>query len=119
MTRYNGRMVIAEIWPFHPSMFKHSSPAAWPHESNKPNGPLVLYFVWDGEDNDEFWIARLKEALERIRQVALDEKCTTEGAAVHGNTALAEVTSVEDIYRDNLDRLRDLRKKYDPFDVMA
>jgi hypothetical protein len=119
MQKHNGKMVVAEIWPFLWDKFKKGSPSAWPPDRNEPHGPLLVYFLWEGEENDKVWIDQMTKALEHIRRVALSEKCTTESAAVYYNTTLADVTSVQDIYRDNLRKLRLLRKQYDPSDVMA
>jgi hypothetical protein len=116
---YEGRMVVAEIWPFLSTMFDRSVTSAWPHERGKPNGPLVVYFMWEGEENDKIWIRQMKEALGNIHQIALDEGCTTSNAPVYCNTTLEDVTTPEEIYRDNLARLSTLRKAYDPSDVMA
>ena len=119
MQRHNGKMIVADIWPFLPTIFNGSPSAAWPHESNRPNGPLLVYFLWEGEENDYVWINQMKEALERIHAVALEEKCTTEDAPVHLNTSLSETTSVKAIYRGNLPRLSRVRRAFDPKDIMS
>jgi hypothetical protein len=113
-----GRMVVAEIWPFLSTMFDNSSPAAWPHIKGEPNGPLVVYFLWDGKEYDEFWIKLMKEALSNIHAVAMSEKCTTDSAPVYWNTTLGD-TPVQDIYRNNFTSLRVTRAKYDPKDIMG
>ncbi|KAF9516858.1 hypothetical protein BS47DRAFT_1340479 [Hydnum rufescens UP504] len=77
-------MVVADIWPFLPR--KTSTDSAWPHQSGSSNGPLLVYFVWKGSRNDTFWIDHLEGALNRIRDVALREKCTTRNAPVYCNT---------------------------------
>jgi hypothetical protein len=119
MVKHGGKMIVIDIWPFLSSMFDNSSEAAWPHKKGHPNGPLVVYFLWEGEENDKIWITQMANALDHIRRVALHEKCTTEGAAVYCNTTLWENTTVEDIYRANLGRLSKLRKQFDPKDVMG
>jgi len=117
MKANNGRMVVAEVWPFLPTMFDNSSPAAWPHFKGQPNGPLVVYFLWDGKEYDEFWINQMKEALANIRAVAMSEKCATDNMPVYWNTTLGD-TPVQDIYCNNLTSLSRTRAKYDPKDVM-
>ncbi|KAH9039783.1 hypothetical protein EDB85DRAFT_1887199 [Lactarius pseudohatsudake] len=118
MEQYNGKMVLTEIWPFLPTMFDQSVPSAWPHKRGEPNGPLLVYFMWEGRDNDGVWIDQMKTALDRIHRIALEEECTTPSAPVYCNTTLEEVTTPEQIYRDNLDRLSALRISYDPDNVM-
>lgn len=101
-------------------MFDHSADSAWPHrKGDKPNGPLIVYFTWGGKKNDDFWIGHLKLTLARIHDKALGPNCIVDNAPVYCNMALADVTSVEQIYRDNLSDLSALRAKYDPSNVMG
>ncbi|KAJ7580371.1 hypothetical protein C8J56DRAFT_961446 [Mycena floridula] len=118
MEKHNGRMVVSDIWPFLPSMFDNSVNSAWPHKKGAPNGPLLVYFMWEDEENDDVWISQMKTALDHIYRIALLEKCTTHNAPVYCNTTLADVTTPQQIYRDNLSKLSELRKKYDPDNVM-
>ncbi|KAI9441861.1 hypothetical protein H4582DRAFT_1849534 [Lactarius indigo] len=119
MERYKGRMVVADIWPFVSTMFDQSIPSAWPHKRGEPNGPLLVYFMWEGKENDGKWIDQMKTTLDRIRRIALQEGCTTPSAPVYCNTTLEDVTTPEQIYRDNLDDLSALRNRYDPDNVMG
>lgn len=112
-------MAVADIWPFLPTMFNTSVDSAWPHWRGAPNGPLLVYFMWEGRENDKPWIDQMKTALHHIHQVALRENCTTPDAPVYCNTTLEEVTTPQQIYRHNLDALSALRTKYDPDDVMG
>lgn len=99
-------------------MFDKSSPAAWPHEEGDPNGPLLAYFLWDGEENDAFWIGQMNRALS-----AIEAKVYGVGVApskpIYCNNTLAKRTTVSSVYRQNLESLSKTRKKYDPNDVMG
>jgi len=121
MQKNKGRMVVVDIWPFLPTMFDNSSDSAWPHEINAPNGPLLVYFMWEGKENDKVWIDQLKMALNIISLVAFKEKCITPDAAVYLNTALddSDMPVLEKIYQNNLTDLCALRTKYDPGNVMG
>ena len=114
----NGRLVVVDIWPFLPTAFDNSTPSAWPHEKGKVVGPLLAYFLWDYEEEDDFWVETMKQVLENLRKVALQEGCTTNDTPVYSNCALREYTTVEQVYRGNLGKLVDLRRKYDPEHVM-
>ena len=103
MADHNGRMVVTEIWPFLPTMFDQSVDSAWPHRRGEPNGPLVVYFMWEGSKNDGVWVDQMKEALACVRQVALEEGCTTNNVPVYCNTTLDVITTPKQIYRDHLD----------------
>ena len=119
MGKYGGQMVVADIWPFLPTMLKKSVDSAWPHDGTEPNGPLSVYFIWEGAENDGIWVGQMKTALRHIHEIALQEKCTTDDAPVYCNTTLEDVTSPKQIYRHNLADLSALRTKYDPNNVMG
>ncbi|KAG8905914.1 hypothetical protein FRB99_007994 [Tulasnella sp. 403] len=116
----NGRLVLVDIWPFLQTAYDSSPPGwtAWPHKKGKVFGPLLAYFLWDKAEDDDFWVKKMERILKNLRTVALREGCTTNDAPVYSNCALAENTTVEDVYKGNLERLKKLRRKYDPDDVM-
>jgi hypothetical protein len=115
-----GTRASFEIWPFHKNAFNgvKRKDSAWPHEEGKVIFPLIGWFEWSGEANDKFWLAKITNALEELRNVALTEKCTTADLPVYLNIAL-EDTPVKDIYRDNYKWLKDLRGLCDPDNVMG
>lgn len=115
----SGRLAVIDIWPFLPTAFDHSQPgSAWPHRKGKVFGPLLAYFLWDKEEDDVFWVNKMKQVLGNLHIVALKEGCNTEDAPVYSNCALSD-TPVEHVYRSNLKRLIKVRRKYDPEDIMG
>jgi hypothetical protein len=100
-------------------MFDKISPdsaknGAWPHKKGEANHPLVVFTEWEGEENDQFWIGEMKRVLG-----VLAEHIPRNGLPVYSNTALAELTRVEEVYRGNLDRLKRIRNEVDPEKVMS
>ena len=95
-------------------MSDKSTDSAWPHK--KPNGFLIIYFMWDGAENDSVWIKQMTTALGHIRETALQENCTTPDTPVYCNTAIDVTTTPQQIYRDHLVKLSQLR--FDPHQVM-
>ncbi|KAJ6614360.1 hypothetical protein B0H10DRAFT_2436007 [Mycena sp. CBHHK59/15] len=118
MKEHKGKLVLMDVWPFLPSIFDNSTPAAWPHKKGKAFGPLLAYFLWEGKAEDQFWLGRMQTALDSVREVAVREGCAAENAPTYSNNSL-EYTPVEDIYRGELKGLSALRAKYDPTDVMG
>jgi len=120
MEKHRGTRASFEIWPFHKKAFNgvKRGDSAWPHEEGKVIFPLIGWFEWSGGVNDKFWLTKISSALEKLRKVALKEKCTTEDLPVYLNIAL-ENTSVKDIYRDHYGWLKELREKCDPDNVMG
>ena len=72
---------------------------------------------WKDRKEDDFWLDVLRKMTREVQEIALQEGCTTVDAPVYYNLAL-EGTPVEDIYRENLQQLRELRKAVDPERVM-
>ena len=115
----SGISCLTEVWPFLPTIFDHGLPgAAWPHEPGKVFGPCLASFRWTDEEKDGFWLQKMTDALNAIRQVAESEEVTTNDAPIYLNTTL-EFTPVENIYRGNLEHLKGIRAKYDPDDIMS
>lgn len=114
-----GRMVLLDVWPFHEKIFDKSPPgAAWPHEPGKPFGPMLAYFLWEDQKDDEFWLRKLKGTLNRIHVTALSLGLTTNKPAYYNNLSLESVPARK-IYRENMDWLSEVKKEYDPRDVMG
>ena len=120
MPDHNGRRASFEIWPFHKDSFNSitTKDSAWPHEEGKVFGPLIGWFEWTGAENDGFWLAEIKKALEKLHEVALKEGCTTNDLPIYLNITL-ENTSAKEIYGVNYDELKVIRNKYDPTNVMG
>lgn len=107
-------MCSIDVRPFLQSSFNNSPPnAAWPHEPGKFVGPCIAFFQWVDEGEDKFWVKTMKDALEAVRRVAIEEGVTRDDAPVYLNVTL-EDTPVEHIYRGNLQKLREVRARYDP-----
>jgi hypothetical protein len=125
MPRNGGVRILIDAWPFVSTMFNQSTPAAWPHPSvdpktNKKKPPvsfILAWYTWENEKNDNIWINEMKRALGKIQKKADVEGCTISQPPVYLNASLLD-TPVSDIYRENLSNLRQLRKKYDPNDIM-
>ena len=120
MPDHNGIRASFKIWPFHKDAFNGitTNDSAWPHEEGKVFGPLIGWFEWSGEENDKFWLNEIKKALKTLHEVALEEKCTTDGLPIYLNITL-ESTLAKDIYGVNYDKLKVIRNTYDPKNVMG
>lgn len=116
--QHGGTRITIGFWPFTTTMFDNATRSAFPHEKGKPNCPIIVYFTWEGQKNDTHWIDTMKTTLDNLRAKILEERPESKGLPFFINTALAEATTVEDLYRNNLPELKELRKKYDPNGVM-
>ena len=110
--------VTIGMWPFTAAMFDHATDSAWPHVKGKPNCPVIVYYTWEGEENDQRWTNATKTTLNALREKVFKERPLSKDLPIFINTAFAEVTRVEDLYRANLSKLKKLRTKYDHKGVM-
>ena len=101
------------MWPFTKSMFDKATPSAWPHAKDKPNCPII-YFTWEGKEHDDYWVGIMKSTLKTIKDKVHAERESSKGPPYFISTALVEATSVEDLYGSDLEKLKRLRKRYDP-----
>ncbi|KAH0826902.1 hypothetical protein J3R83DRAFT_4493 [Lanmaoa asiatica] len=118
MTEHGGTGIATDLWPFTTAMFDHATDSAWPHVQGKPNCPIIVYFTWVGKEHDDYWIGIMEKTLTALREKVNKERPSSKDLPYFINTALAEATTVKEIYRDNLERLKQLRKKYDQKGVM-
>ena len=118
LEQHGGTRITIGLWPFTKAMFDRATDSAWPHEKSKPNCPIIVYFTWERESNDAYWIETMQATLDKLRVKVLEERPLSKNLPYFINTALAEATTVEELYRDNLPKLKGLRTEYDPKAVM-
>ncbi|KAK7032375.1 hypothetical protein VNI00_013123 [Paramarasmius palmivorus] len=119
LKKYRGLSVIIDAWPVHSSIFDNSPPgAAWPHERGNPFGPMLVYFRWEHEAHDQFWLELLDETLDRIKLKADELDLLPKNMVLYNNLSTEAVTA-EEIYGENLKWLMETKAIYDPNDVMG
>ena len=110
--------------PFLQSYLSHAnSPSAWPDPSARQPGkapnPLLVYFTWNSTLYDDVFVAAVEESANRLAAVAKAEGLLlSHPQALYGNYVDAN-TPLVDIYGDNLPKLRALKAKIDPNNVMG
>ncbi|TFK34307.1 FAD-binding domain-containing protein [Crucibulum laeve] len=116
----SGEVAIYAIEPFHPEIYSHNTTAtAFPSDRSVPFYPYVIWFSWTDESQDEYFYAAAKESANRILEVAEAEG--QHGVAdlpLYSNPALFD-TPLERIYGTHVPRLREIKAKVDPENVMG
>ncbi|KAF8673628.1 fad-binding protein [Rhizoctonia solani] len=109
--------VLNQTKPFLPSMTKRSKGGAYPHDDFL--APLNLYYAWVGEEHDEWYQEALEESTRSIREQAIAEGQDIGGSKQikYGNYASA-TEDLTSIYGPNLERLREIKTKCDPKNIM-
>lgn len=123
LTNIKGSTYGIAAEPFLPSAFQHAKvPTAYPPQSAREAGltPLGLALTWpaDRADLDEEYASALRQSADKITEVALQEGKTFIHAALYPNYAIFG-TKLQDLYSENLEKLRRLKKRVDPKNVMG
>ncbi|KAG8734885.1 hypothetical protein FRC12_018302, partial [Ceratobasidium sp. 428] len=117
---FHGATFISyDVEPFLPSMNARSKGGAYPHDDYLI--PLNLYFAWQGELNDSFFIEALKQSTQVIFNQAVAEgqpNIAGEKQIKYGNYASGS-ESLGSIYGNNLARLKAIKSQLDPANVMS
>ena len=107
------------VEPFLPSILSHNSaPTAYPPTRDHVYFPLALYVVWvDATYDNEFYDV-IRQSAARIRDVAIQDGQDIAKAPLYPNYAMFD-TPLNDMYGGNVDKLRSLRQRIDPHNVMG
>ena len=112
------------VEPFLQSYLTHAnSPSAFPplaaRQPGKAPNPIPVFFAWEDPSYDDEFVAAVEESVNRLAVVAKAEGLLIDDPlALYGNYVNAK-TPLVDIYGDNLPKLRALKAKIDPKDVMG
>jgi hypothetical protein len=93
-------------------------PTAYPPTRAKAYSPLNLYYAWVNPELDDEMYETVRQSASRIQDAAIAEGQAITNAPLYPNYAIFS-TPLKEIYGDNVDRLKMLRKKVDPLDVMG
>lgn len=114
-----GGAVSYDVEPFDSGLFNHSNtPSAYPPDRSRALFPTNIYFAWTSPSKDAEVAEAILQSTNRIRSAAIAEGQNIADVAVYGNYALFG-TQIEAIYGANLPRLKSIRSKVDPNNIMA
>ena len=114
-----GGAVSYDVEPFLPDLFSHSkTPSAYPPDRSHALFPTNVYYAWTSPSKDAAVAAAILESTNTIRSAAIAEGQNIVDVALYGNYALFG-TPAEAVYGANLPRLKSIRSKFDPNNVMA
>ena len=105
--------------PFLPSIQSHNStPTAYPPTRDNVYFPLSIYFKWLNATYDNDFYDAIRQSAIRIRDVAIADGQDIINAPLYPNYAIFG-TPLKDMYGANVDKLRILKRRVDPDNVMG
>jgi hypothetical protein len=108
-----------ELQPFLPSVFSHSKiPAAYPFTRVNPPSPFNIYYSWSDPADDQIFYDAIQTSAKYLQKIAAQEHPDVLGYPKYPHWAIYG-TPVEEIYGPNLPKLRSIKRKYDPHNLMG
>lgn len=119
LSQYDDSMLVAStVEPLEPGFLTHGSPSAYPPDRSLAILPSNIYFAWTKASADEFIAEAMRLLAASLVEAGIQDGQDLKNAAPYLNYALFG-TPLELMYGEHLERLRDIKKKYDPEDVMG
>ena len=106
------------IEPFEPDFLTHGEPSAYPPDRSLAVLPSLVYVSWTNASADEFMTDAIRLSAASLVEAGIQDGQDLKNAAPYVNYALFG-TPLERMYGGHLERLREIRKKYDPNDIMS
>ena len=103
---------------FDKDFLSHGSDSAYPPDRSHAVFPTFLSIVWTNSSLDETMASALRQISHTAHAAALADGQNVSHAAKYVNYALFG-TQLEDMYGENVERLRTIKAAIDPDDVMG
>ncbi|KAF9455883.1 FAD-binding domain-containing protein [Collybia nuda] len=105
------------VEPFLPVAYhRGTSATAYPPDRSQAIHPMNIYYAWSNITFDDVMFDAARSSAASLRGSAVREHIL--GSAKYPNYAISG-TAVEDFYGKNVDRLRAIKRKVDPLNVMG
>ncbi|PFH46241.1 hypothetical protein AMATHDRAFT_77754 [Amanita thiersii Skay4041] len=115
----SGTLVSYAVEPFLPTILNHNtSPTAYPPTRAQAFYPFNIFYSWTGEAFDNNLFDKIRASADRIRDVAVQDDPRVADAPLYPNYAIFD-TPLQKVYGVNVDRLKALKARVDPDNVMG
>ena len=112
-------LILFNLDAFESDIFTHGGPSAYPPDRSHAVLPSSLFVAWNNKslDKDKYVYDSLRNLSASIIEAGIKDGQDLMDAAHYPNNAIYG-TPIEQIYGKNVERLRKIKKKYDPFRIM-
>lgn len=113
-----GVLVVYSLEPYNPDFLSHGSHSAYPPNRTPPVFPSSIYYGWTNRAADKHMGEAIRTSTATLEKAGIrDGQDLKNNAPAYVNYAITG-TPLKKIYGANVPRLREIRRKYDPEDVM-
>ncbi|KAI0251533.1 FAD dependent oxidoreductase [Lactifluus subvellereus] len=119
LSKYDKSVVVlygAE--PLEPDFLTHGEPSAYPPDRSLAVLPSGILYGWSDESADTYMADALRCSAASLVEAGIQDGQDLKNAAPYVNYALFG-TPLEEMYGGHLGRLREIRMKYNPEDIMG
>ena len=110
-------MITFNIEPFESDIFTHGAPSAYPPDRSRTILPSAVFIAWKDKDLDQYMYDSIRNLSASIVETAVKDGQDVKDAATYPNYAIYG-TPLEKMYGKNVERLCEIKEKYDPLRVM-
>jgi hypothetical protein len=110
-------LVVYSLEPYEPDYLTHGGPSAYPPDRSYAVLPSNIYYGWSNESADGFTVNAMRSSVASLMANAIREGQDLEKVATYPNYALFG-TPLERMYGAHVERLREIRRRHDPYNVM-
>jgi hypothetical protein len=110
-------LILFYVEPFESDIFTHGTPSAYPPDRSRTILPSGFMVSWNDKSLDQYMYDSIRSLSASILEAEIKDGQDLKDAAIYPNYALYG-TPLEKMYGKNVERLREIKKKYDPFHVM-
>jgi hypothetical protein len=110
-------LIVYSLEPYAPDYLTHGGPSAYPPDRSYAVLPSNIYYGWSNESADGFTANAIRSSVASLIEIGIRDGQSLEKVASYPNYALFG-TTLEKMYGIHVKRLREIRKEYDPDNVM-
>ena len=111
-------LAVYSLEPLDPGFLTHGGPSAYPPDRSLEVLPSAILYGWSDESSDKYMADAMRCSAATLVDVGIQDGQDLKNAAPYVNYALFG-TPLEQMYGGHLGRLREIRMKYDPEDIMG
>ncbi|XP_006453769.1 hypothetical protein AGABI2DRAFT_181818 [Agaricus bisporus var. bisporus H97] len=104
--------------PFYNQNSHSTFPSAFPHSPSNPITPSCFWYNYTSPDDVEYFRQSIKDVGTELQTVVVEEGQGRWDDVKYSNYAV-KGTTVEEVFGESLDKMRDLKKRIDPKNVMG